>query len=315
MTTQIVEYQVNAETIREWGAKFAGLTCDNAEGYEETRKAIAVLRSTRTGIEKRRKELNADALAWQREVNRVAEELTQAIEPIEAGLKAKKAVVDEERERIKREKEAAEKAAVEAEIRAKREAEEAALRAQREAEEARLAAEREAHRIEAERLAAERAAFEAEQAKIAAAQRAEAERLERERAAEAHRVAKERAALEAERRAVEDAKRAAEHAEALRQAKIAAEAEALARAAREKREAEEARVKEAERQAELAARLEALKPDAEKLAAFAKKIRALKAPEVATDEARNWLVGVMGKLGAAVELCEDFASDGAEAAE
>ena len=49
MTTQIVEYQVNADTIREWGAKYSGLTCETPEGYEETRKAIAVLRSTRTG--------------------------------------------------------------------------------------------------------------------------------------------------------------------------------------------------------------------------------------------------------------------------
>lgn len=32
------------------------------------------------------------------------------------------------------------------------------------------------------------------------------------------------------------------------------------------------------------------------------------------ETAEGWLVGVMGKLGAAVELCEDFAGAGAEVA-
>lgn len=76
MNAPIVEYEINAATIREWGAKYSGLTCDDAEGYEETRKAIAVLRSTRTGIEKRRVELKKDALEYGRRVDSVAKALT-----------------------------------------------------------------------------------------------------------------------------------------------------------------------------------------------------------------------------------------------
>lgn len=126
--------------------------------------------------------------------------------------------------------------------------------------------------------------------------------------------AAERAELARERQAVEDAKREAEHAEALRLAKIAAEAEAKARAERERVEAEERRVAEADRLAELARRLEALKPDAEKLAACAKKLRAIKLPEVATQEARNWLVEVAGRIHDAADFCESFGAESEVAA-
>lgn len=121
-TTLPVKYEVTVEQIRAWGETYSALTCDTREGYEEVRLAIGTLRSTRTGIEKRRVELKKDALEYGRRVDSVAKSLTAEIEAIEEPLIAKKAAVDEAKERAKREKEAAEKAAVEAELRAKREA-------------------------------------------------------------------------------------------------------------------------------------------------------------------------------------------------
>lgn len=292
----IVKYEVSVDQIRAWGEQYAGLEATTREGYEAVRGAIATLRTTRVGVERRRVELKASALEYGRRVDAVAKQLTTELEAIEEPLKAKKAVIDDERERVKREKEAAEKAKVEAEIRAKREAEEARLRAEREAEEARLAVEREAQRVEAERLAAERAAIAkereaAEAARREAEERAEAERREvdakarAEREAEESRLAEQRAQLDREREELERARREAERQEELRQARIRAEEDAKAAAERARIDAEEERVREAERQAELARRLEALKPDAVKLAQYANALHAVPLPDVSTPEA------------------------------
>ena len=45
--THLVKYEITPEDIRAMGEQFAKLTCDTSKDYEQTRKAIGVLRSTR----------------------------------------------------------------------------------------------------------------------------------------------------------------------------------------------------------------------------------------------------------------------------
>lgn len=309
--THLVRYAVTLDDIRAKGEEYAALTFDTPTDYERGRKAIAVLRTTRVGIEKRRKELKEDSLEYGRRVDAVAKELTRAIEAIEDPLKAKKQAVDDEKARAKREAEEAEQRALEAKIRAEREAEERRLAEERrklDAERAELA---ERQRQADAAAKAERERVEALQAAERARLDAEAERLKAEREALAEAARLEREQLEADRRAVEEAKRKAEREEAERQARIRAEAEAKERAERERVAAEEARVAELERQAAIAKRLEALKPDAEKVAAFAGSIRAwmngVVKPEVSSVIADNAIHhAIMSIERIADELEADF---------
>ena len=147
-TTIQVVYPITDADITARFAGYADLTADSPQGYKAVQAAIGELRSARVEVEKRRKDLKAESLEYGRRVDEVAKYLTGLIEAIEHPLKAKKAAVDEEKARIKAEKEAAERAAIEAKIRAEQEAETARLKA------------------EAERLAQERAALEAERAAL-----------------------------------------------------------------------------------------------------------------------------------------------------
>lgn len=294
---QLVKYSVSDEAIAELREEYSGLSVATKEGYEAVRLGIGKLRTYRSEIEKRRVELKADALEWGRKVDSEAKRLTGLLLAIEEPLKAKKQIVDDEKDRIKREKELAEKRAIEEKIKAEREAEEARLKAIREAEEAKI-------REEQARLAEERAKLEAERKRIEEAQRIERERVEAEqrkieeaRRAEQEKIdarnreiaeqqRKEREAIEAERQKIAAENARIEREEFERQAKIKAEAEAAAKAERERVAAEEAKAKEAERQAAEKVRLEALKGDVEKVRDYGKAIRAIKSPpEVKSREA------------------------------
>lgn len=276
--TPLVRYHVTKADIEKTRASYAALSCDTAEGYEETRKALAVCRNTRVRVEKRRKELKADSLDWGRRVDAAAKDLTTLIESIENPLQAKKDAVDAERERVKREAEEAARRALEAADRAAREADEARVKAEREAEQAKL-------REEQARLDADRRALEA--------QRAELERGQADL-----RAAREKA----------------EREEFERQAKIRAEADAKAQAERDRVAAEEARVAEAERQAENARRLEALKPDREKMRSAATAISALRRPAVASTEATSELDSVFAQLASLADRLNNWGAESAATA-
>lgn len=293
---------VSDAMLAEYQQKFSGLSAQTKEGYEEVRKAIAVCRTTRTGIEKKRKELNEGAQSYIRTVNGEAKRLTAAIEAIEEPLKADKQAVDDERERLKAEAEAAKARKVNDRIAAflvqagatcsVQDAEtwtdaefESALTIAREAYQERLKAEQEAEserqRIEAERQETlrkqqeeiERQRAEIEQIRVA--QQAELDRLraEQEAARLAHEAELEKIRAEqAERDRIEqekiEAERAAIQAEKDRlEQEEAARQEALRQAEEAARQAEEekriAERAEAQRK-EQEARLEALKPDLEK---------------------------------------------------
>ncbi len=226
-----VVYSVTEAAIAATREKYAALTADTPAGYEEVVLALREVRRTRTGIEKQRKALKADALDYGRQVDSEAQRWTGLLESIEKPLEEKKQAVDDAKaaEKARLERERIEK--IEADIRANREAEEKQLREKREAEEARIAKERadldaereqlrvaqEAHRVESERLqaiadAAAKAAQE-EADRVAAARRRQEEEAQAERRREDERLAAEREAQELERRRV----RAAEDAERKRQ--------------------------------------------------------------------------------------------------
>lgn len=316
----MITYPVAKQEIAELRQKFGGLACDTPKGYESTRLAIAQCRELRGKVEKRRKELKADSLEFGRKVDAVAKHLTSELLSIEEPLALLKSEVDDRKQKEREAKEAAERAKVEAELKAKHEAEQARLKAEREAEEAKLAQERakleaeraemaakqkaidEANRIERQKMEADRAKAEQEskerQAKI------DAENTERQRAIdEANRK------IETERKAIEAAKQKAEREEFERQAKIKAEFDARekAEAARHYAELEHARKVAAE--ATERARLEAMKPDIEKVHAFAKAIRSMNCPGLRSDDARTAVNVAMEQMAEIASVLECFQGD------
>jgi hypothetical protein len=280
--TMLVRYSVTDRAISELRQQFTGLTCETAGGYQETRKAIATLRTLRGDIEKRRQELKADALAWGRKVDGEAKRLTGMLLEIEEPLKAKKEFVDSAKERAEK----AERDRLEAEERAKREAEQERLRQ------------------EAQRLAAERAELEAQRRAAEEAQRAAQEKIDAERRAldaereRLERIEAERAKRElAEQQAVERAKRA--EAERLERERLRAE-----HAERQRLAAEQRAKQEAERAAAEAKLAEEMRPDVEKIKAFGDLLAAIQAPEVKGKRAKVFLDVAMGEIGRVAKRCQ-----------
>lgn len=262
----VVKYDVTDAAIAELKERFKGVAFDTPAAYDEGKKALAVLRDLRGKIEKRRKDLKADSLAFGRKVDAVARHFTGLIAEIEDPLQSAKALVDEAEAKRKREEEKAELLALEAKLKADREAEEAKAKEAREAEEKRLAEER-ARIAEQERVLNEqRRAQEEERRREDARIKAEREELDRRQA--------EIAAKEAAARREQEAK------------------DAAARAAEKARAA-------AEEQAKEEARLEALRPDIEKVHDYASRLLALAGealPEVASLEAKSALAWAIGRV-------------------
>jgi len=300
MTEQVVIYSVTEAHIGELRDKYAALDATTATGYEEVRQAIALVRTTRVAIEKRRVELKADALEYGRKVDAVAKTLTALIASVEDPLVEKKKCIDDEKARIKAVEDAAKIAKVEAEIAANRAAEDARLKAIRDAEEARLAEERAAlaaeraalaedRRIESERAAAAR---QVEDARVLA----QRERDQAERDVETVRLRVEREVIERERAAVTAQRIADEKAEAVRQAAIRAIDDAKAKA-------ESERLAKAERDALIAALL----PDTKKLEAFAAALVAVPVPTVKTKIAKAVLTSAVNQIH---DIAEDLSQVG-----
>lgn len=300
--TPLVKYELTDEQIQATRERYAALEATTPQGYEEVRQAIAVVRGTRTGVEKRRVELKAAALAYGRTVDEEAKRLTALIASIEDPLVAKKQAVDDEKARIKAEQEATKLREIEARLAAEREVEEARLKAIRDEEEKRLADERARLAAEREQLAEERRQVEAaraaeraiEDAKLDAQREQEGQARATEdaqRAAENARLQAEREAIDRERRELEETRRKAEREEFERQAAIKAEKDAADRIETE-------RIAQLERDARIAAVL----PDAKKLDVFAAVIRALPAPSVKTKAAK-------AAIAKALQGLEQIASD------
>lgn len=303
-----VVFSVTDAGIAELEAKHKGLVVAHGDkkGYLALTQAIAEVRTARTDVEKRRKELKQDALDYGRLVDSTAKAITERLEAIETPLKQNKEQIDAENERIRKEKEEAERlrvAGIQSQIAAianapaalatatadrlrqaieKAQAMEISIAEYEEftqqATDAKTAAIAALNDLLTARIAADEAeaARIAEQARIDAERKAEAERL----AAEQARLAAERAEFDRQqaeaRRQQEEADRARREAEAAEQAKRDAEARAqqeeLDRQRAELKAAQDA-LAEQQRKAAEAAQAEAdakAKKEAEKAAKAAR---------------------------------------------
>jgi hypothetical protein len=275
LVTHPIAFSVTKADIEKLTAKYKpllDLDANVAEHYEEMRVAKGQLRTTRTGIDKRRKELTADALEYQRTANAAAAELTNIVSGLEDQIAAKMEAADEVKRLAKEAEEKAAVIALEKKLREEREAEEAKAKAEREAEE--------------KRLAEEKAKHEAQRAEFAKVQKAADEK----RAADQAALDAQQAAIDAERKKLDDEKAAAARAEQER-----LDREAAAKAA-----------------AEEAERLERLKPDIEKVRGWAPAFLALaeNAPVVESPEAQEFLAWAVKRLVATAEHLKNFTPGG-----
>jgi len=267
-----IVFHVSDAKIEELKRELQGLKIIDSADYAKVTKGIGVCRTLRSQVEKCRKDLKEDSLAYGRRVDAEAKRLTAMLEQIEEPLKAEKQRIDEEKERVKKAAEEAKRLKLESRLNeldainarvnplivaewsedefqkqfevAKGIFEAAQREAQAEAE--RLAREeadrQETMRIERERLAAERAELDRLRAEQEAAAKAERERIEAEQAAERKRLDEERAKIEKAQR-IERERIEAE------KAAIQAEKDRLAREQFERDEVERLK-REAEEQAE-----------------------------------------------------------------
>jgi len=273
---QVVLFQPTDAAIAVLEAEYMPLRIDGIDdtaGYRQVHAARMNVKAKRVEIEKTRKKLKADTLAYGRKVDREAKRLTAMLEPIETHLLKEEKAVDDEKERIRN----AIRLKREAEERAKAEAEEAARKARREAEEAELRAERERLDVERRAVEAERAAIHAEKLRLI---ELDNQRIRDEQMEKAKAVAAKKARIETETRIAR---------------------KAAAKLAEEKAHEERERIRATE-EAAARAREEALRPDREKIRAVAAAVNDIVLPELsnARKEAAARIHRVL--VGAAKEI-------------
>ncbi|MGH1372945.1 MAG: hypothetical protein ACRBBW_12975 [Cellvibrionaceae bacterium] len=101
----VIEFGVTEAALSELKNTYSSVPDANTtSGYEEIQGALKVLTPLRTGIEKKRKALKADALAWGKKVDGEAKRITEILSSLEAPLKSAKSVVDERKKREKEER-------------------------------------------------------------------------------------------------------------------------------------------------------------------------------------------------------------------
>ena len=167
MKVELTQFDSASAGIAEMATQYMSLTIggiDDADGFKTVHKARMVVKNKRVEVEKVRKELKADALAYGREVDGEAKRIAAMLLPIETHLKDQEDAVNAEKERIKN----AERLRVEAEAKAKKEAEDALIAAKQEAENERL-------RVERKKLESEQADLRKAQSKMDAEKKAAAE--------------------------------------------------------------------------------------------------------------------------------------------
>jgi hypothetical protein len=185
LTTELKQFDVTEEAIATMANEFMALQVDgleDREGLAKVHTARMTVRDKRCRVEDRRKELVADALKHQRNVNTVAKHITSQLLPIEDHLQAQEDAIAELKEAKRAEQMRKEEERIERE---KKEAVERALEEerQRQAEKDQAQA-REAERLEAARLKAEedRKDWEDKIRKEAAALKEQRRQLEEEKA-------------------------------------------------------------------------------------------------------------------------------------
>lgn len=211
---EVVVFRKYDKDIAELKASVEGLVVESKEGFPKAKEAKQVCVKLRSRLEEIRVELKAPLLERGRIIDKEAKRIEALILAIETPLGTKIKAIEDEKARLKREKEEAERKKIEDEQRAKLEAEAAAEKARRDAEEKAAREKAEAERkVKEEREAAERRELELKLA---------AEKAERERWQAIGRAEREKqTAIEAERRKQEEAERA----RLAEEARVRAEAE------------------------------------------------------------------------------------------
>lgn len=116
----LVKYDISEAAIEELRRRCLPLKVENfedKEGYRQCIDARREVKTLRVNIEKRRKELKADSLAFGRLVDSKAKELSQPLLEIEAHLQTQQNVVDDEVKRRKEEEERKEREKLETRFR------------------------------------------------------------------------------------------------------------------------------------------------------------------------------------------------------
>lgn len=309
-----IEYGVTNAALNALQEKYSAVpTVSDTKGLKAIQVGIGEIRDIRVKVEKRRKELKADSLAYGRKDDDESRRITSVLTGIEDPMKAEKERYEAEKARIKRETEEAEArriAGLQSRVQEISDLRSKAAQALSSTDVRGL--------IEAaagividetyqEFKGSARAELDETRADLAAHLEAALSREEQARKAkeEAERLAEDRAKLEAERVEMErqraetqakmNAERAAIEEEKRRQAEIARqkEMEEQARIAAEKKLQEEKAQAEAEerrRQAEL--------PDRERLTEWLTKIGQIQvaAPQMATPSGQQAIDNILSKL-------------------
>lgn len=302
MTQQVVEYNVTDVAIEAMSKQYLPLTIydlNNKEQFDVVHDARMIVRGKRVEVEKKRKDLKAESLAYGKKIDTEAKRIFSLLEPIEAHLFTEEKKVTDEQKRVKEEEGRIEKEKIRNRVDALGEYKlmlpffEVAGMTDAEFD-AKLADAKEVHEAELKRTKEEEEARDAEDARLAA-EKIENDRIREEQEAKAKVLQDKEDALKAKEKALDDAKKAeaerkdreAFEIEAAKRAKEQAVKDATERAERDarlKKEAEEAEKMEKVRQ-------EALKPDKEKLLDYAERIVNIPIPEV-KDEVAEKIVGV-----------------------
>lgn len=331
--SELKKFSLTDAAITQMEKEYMPLTVkgiDDKDGYKAVRDARLLVKNHRVEVEKTRKALKADSLAFGRAVDDEAKRITAKLEPIETHLTKQEDVIRLELERRKAEEERLRQEKIRGRIRrlvalnlikytgtgyefgdfeihdehiatlSDEDFESTYENFSRavQKEKTRLAEEEKSRQEERERMEAERKRLEAielEQQKREATLRAEQNKMDAEK----------KAIAEAKEREEAEKKRQVELEQARKEAAEKARIEAEERA---KKEASEKA--EAERQAKLEAeRQEALKPDKEKLIIFARAIECLEFPALKNKKAGAVVAEARNKLSAVSEYLRKAATE------
>ena len=334
--TRLVEYNITDAAIAEMKSIYMSLSItdiEDKEQFDSVRSARMTVKGKRVEVEKRRKELKADALAYGKLVDTEAKRITGKLEPIENHLDREERKVTDEQKRVKEIADRLEREMIDRRMESLSSFGDnrpffevaamddgtfelilAAAHAKYEAKKKRLADEEAARKAESERLEKVRQEQEAEAKRLAEVQRKideqerksreemeSANRIERESIeAERRKIAEANAKIEAEKKALEDEKR--KEQERKDREVFEAQAKENARIAAEKaekdrqeREVWEAKEK-ADREAAEKARADALEPDKHRLVRYGKALMDVPRPELKDKEAKEILVYATGAV-------------------
>ena len=317
---QVVEYDITEAAIAEMSAMYMPLVItdlDDKEQFDAVHNARMVVKGKRIEVDKRRKELKADAIAWGKKVQEKANSIFALLEPLESHLKSEEDKVAQEKQRIEDERIAAIKEKVDLlrcinipdtqeglktlidrlennleitpDVYFEFTAEASQIKndklsAATEALETRIRLDKEKAEREAEAIALE--VQRKQQAEIEARLKEQQDKIDEQN----RKIEAEKAALEAE-------KRKAEQEKLIEAAKKEAAEQALKQTKEAAEQAERDRIIKKEADAAEAERKKALLPDKEKLEAFSQfLIEGITYPEVKSEEAGRALVQAEEKI-------------------